>query len=635
MAIRFNDQILPFSLSFHGTHNYTSSVKEVWKDYRGEVDLLASIGENAPVDLHFYVDREVDWDEEAYIRIETSLYDENEVQESKIYPLQIKNSDKRHIHQMYIDSKRSGEYPWRLGRYGITVFYKGEYYTTYVNVMPLHLDSKEVQFIHNYLEKSIEGIIYDFIYGYKSKKQTDYGELAAYWYFDYSKFIHDHQEEIIYALLQIERNPSLDIVSRYQVSSILKKSGSKSVTWAMSGKGISKNHGIQPQIFFNNKEKHESNNTKENQWLKNILLQWLMDLKTVQMALQADYDRLLEDLDKEKQKLVNYQEQKSQLLGKKDVARHLKSHVSTVLRLTMENIEKNEHYQSLYISQLETLTLVKNRISHLITRSFLRDVPRGKMRPLLKARSYRLIDELYQESLKMKKAEGEKQRYIPILKQTWKVFEYFSLFKVLEILKEEGYELVEGIDQNFINIYNQEGIPEGSCFVLEKEDLVIHVFYDKYLAVSEKEATNRGEKFFVSLDNKRPDIKVDAYKKKEDGSLWFAGSFIFDAKYRRRSSIYGSDYLKSSHSQLQSYYSIFYFGDNRLNNNPLCVDDVFCLYTKDSRSSVKSYEFPITYIQLYPEIDEETEETIVVGQQQLQDGLKMWIDKKKILSKLY
>lgn len=625
MATRFNNLTLPFTLSFHGTFNYVSPVKEVWKDYRGAVDLLAEIGENAPVDLHFYVEQESDWDEEAYICIETSIYNENEVQELKTFPLQIKHEDNRHVNTLYVDSKKSGDYPWRLGRYGITIYYKGQYYTTYVNVIPLHLDSSEVQWMHNYLENSIEGIIYDFIYTHKSKNQTDYEELSTYWYFDYSRFIHDHKEEIIYALLQMERNPSSTIVSEYLISPIQKKLGQKSLMWAYSGKGIAKNHGMQPHIFYNNKEKHETNKTKENQWLKNILLLWIKDLKIVQMALQKDYDKLLADFDKTKNDLVNYQEQRTQLSGKRDVARHLTSHVSTVLRLKRESMEKYLHYQKIYEQQLKTLALVKNRISYLVNRSFLKDVDRGKIRPLLKVRPYRLLDEIYNESLKMKKEEGDKTRVIPILKQTWKLFEYFSLFKVLETFKDDGYVLTEGMDQHFINIYNQEGIPEGRCFVLEKDDSIIHVFYDKYLAVTEREANARGEKFYASLDNKRPDIKIDAYKKKEDGSLWFNSSFIFDAKYRRRSSIYQSNYLMSSHSQLQNYYSVFYFGDNRLNNKMLCVDSVCCLYTKDPNSPIKDFKHPITYIQLYPNIDEQTGENVVVGEIELKDVLTTWI----------
>jgi hypothetical protein len=626
MATRFNNLNLPFTLAFHGTFNYVSFVKEVWKNNRGEANLLAEIGENAPVDLHFYVEHESDLDEEAYISIETSFYSENEVQELKTFPLHIKHEDNRHVNTLYADSKKSGDYPWRLGRYGIRIFYKGRNYTTYFNVIPLHLESSEVLWMHDYLENSIEGIIYDFIYSQKARNQTDYGEMSAYWYFDYSKFIYDNKEKIVYALLQMEKNPSSMIVSEYLIATSPKKIGPKSHMWANSGKGMARNRGMQPQIYYNNKQKHETNITKENQWLKNILLLWGKDLNAVLIALKKDYDKLTADFDQTNSDLVNYQEQKIHLSGKKDVARHLTSHVSTVLRIKRESLQRYLHYKKIYEEQLRTLTLVKYRISYLINSSFLSDVPRGKIRPLLKARPYRLLDELYNESLKMKKEEGDKTRIIPILKQTWKVFEYFSLFKVLETFKDNGYVLTDGMDKNFINIYNQEGIPEGRCFVLEKEDSVIHVFYDKYLAVSEKEANERGEKFYASLDNKRPDIKIDAYKKKDDGSLWFNSSFVFDAKYRRRSSIYQSNYLMSSHSQLQNYYSVFYFGDNRLNNNMLCVDSVCCLYTKDPNSPIKDFKHPVTYIQLYPNIDEETGKVVVVGERELKNVLDTWLE---------
>jgi hypothetical protein len=129
MATRFNRIALPFSIRFDGTLNYFSIVTEVWKNRQGEDTSLASFGESAPVAVSFYVENEAEYDSEAYIRIETSLFDENEQQINLEFPLVLNHVDTQDPVQRWMyESNRNKEYPWRLGRYGIEIFYKGEKY---------------------------------------------------------------------------------------------------------------------------------------------------------------------------------------------------------------------------------------------------------------------------------------------------------------------------------------------------------------------------------------------------------------------------------------------------------------------------------------------------------------------------
>ncbi|TDL82098.1 hypothetical protein [Peribacillus frigoritolerans] len=621
MAIHCNSDALPFQIVFKG-NNYKEDISHVWSDYSINRDELISVGENLPTGIQFFVEDENDFDENAYIRVETSLYDELEEQEVRKIPLS--NNDDNI--EWFYRAKDQEVYPWRMGIYIIEVVYKGERYFTGFMVEPLHLLVSQVQWIHDYLEKSVEGIIYDFIYSNNSLSKPITEDLSSYWYYDYARFIQHNKQSIIFSLFSIERDPSKNVIGTNIISNIPGKVDSKSQRWFMTSKGIAKNLGLQPYVYHNNKKKILLTNNKENQWLKDTILLWMKDLNIVQSEIVSDYSKLVKDIHTEEVSIKQYEASTEKLFTKRDVAKPQINQMWTKIKIAKQNIHKYKVLKKTLGLWKKDLETIQDRFSWLLTHAFLSDVDRGKSKPILKKHPYRVFSDLFNESKKIQKNEGDKKKYVPILKPTWKIFEYFCLFKVMEILKEDGYTLTEGITQNFINVYNQEGIPEGKQFIMENKNSIIHIWFDKYLAFDDKEAEERDENFYSFQDKRRPDIKLDYYHKQDDETYWFRDSFVMDSKYRKMKSLYKSSYFNTTKHQLSSYSSIFYRGENTFTPYAHCVSRVVCLYSKDSNNEVLTVNRPFTFIQLYPELVDDFDEFRIIGHIELSNTMHEWIE---------
>ncbi|RKJ68160.1 hypothetical protein D7X33_24510, partial [Butyricicoccus sp. 1XD8-22] len=183
----------------------------------------------------------------------------------------------------------------------------------------------------------------------------------------------------------------------------------------------------------------------------------------------------------------------------------------------------------------------------------------------------------------------------------------------------------EGFHPQMLDQFYENKIPSGHKFTLENSNSIIHVWYDKYHAHSNNEASEKGELFFTNLLKKRPDIKMDVYKKVDNGDLLFKDSIVIDAKFRKLQSIYSKDYVKDTFDQLISYNQFFYSGENRMyNSRGSIVNRVICLYASEDGTAVKQVEQPITFIKLFPEIKDES--VIEVGKKELKEEFIEWLD---------
>ncbi|QOY36796.2 nuclease domain-containing protein [Anaerobacillus isosaccharinicus] len=239
---------------------------------------------------------------------------------------------------------------------------------------------------------------------------------------------------------------------------------------------------------------------------------------------------------------------------------------------------------------------------------------RNYIKPNFKDYHYHKVNSMFQTMQQIEKQKGETVKLSPVLKPTWQIYEYYCLFKVVDIFKQLGHTLTSGLKENIINYYFEDSIPEGSKFILENDENVIHVWYDHYHANSAKESKDRGEYFYTPLAKKKPDLKVDFFKKKE-GSLWHNGTVILDAKFSKFKDIYNSSYNNSISEQLVSYFSFFYIGEGNYSGGRPCVVRMLCLYAGDHSNPVITEKEPITYLRLFPTMQED--ERVAVGEREL------------------
>lgn len=621
MGTLCNAKELPFNIIIaHGYNQENKVLKMYPSDAHINTEQPIELREGLKTGIQFFVENDGDMDESSTIEIQTSLYNEEDTQKSIIYSL-TENSNTNWIYQ----NKSNETFPWRMGTYLLRVYYKGNSYTTSFFVKPLYLNDEQVHTIHRYLEEKVEGIVYDLIYSNKSlTKYQD--EVLSNWYYDYARYMMDHRESINYFLLSLERDPISHLKGAYEESRKQEKVNRKSIQWEYTSRGLSKNFGGNNKVFFYNRIKKEDYNHKINQWMKTILSKWNGDIHVVIDVISKDYDTVKKKLAflKEKHKKLVYRSE--YINTQREVARTEKVDLKAQKIIVEKELKK---YTETYLQQakwLEHLRAIHSRIVHLLNNSFFSEVDRGNIKPLLTDNRYYQLNVIYEKSKLIQKDQGDKERYIKIYKPFWQIYEYYCLFIVLDGLRKAGFKLTNDLETNLIESYHQNTVPSGSFFVLENSKVVIHCWYDKYHS-DKFSAEKDGELFFTPQEKKRPDIKLDLYKKQADGSLLFENCIIFDAKFRKFSNMHSNDYATSTYQQLTNYNMFFYLGENRP-TRPV-VEKVICLYGSESKGDIKKEVFPLTYINLFPNVLDNGE-VETRGEKEVLEEIYSWIGASNI-----
>lgn len=608
MATLCNETMLPFTLYFEDRNNFHYEVTEVWK-YRDQIrlDQLPILKENAKIGIRFYADTEEVFDSQSICKIQTNRYDE--LDEQEVYIKSLSETDDT-IDWIY-DNARNEDFPWRMGVYIFELVYKEKKYVGGINVLPHHLNQRQVEQIHNYLNKQVEGIIYDFVYSNQAPSETNH-TLQKHWYYDYARQLSEHYHEFMFAMTALTKHPKDLIKPEYHISMKPGKLDRKSIRWSQSNKGIAKNSGNFHQSYQLVKKKVNHYDSKDNQWIKNILLLWKRDISEVYRYIKKD-EKLLWNMKKEQQvQLEEYLRKKANLFKKRDVGENTKKDINSRILMAEKEINLLSKQKGILDNWLELLHRMENKLVFFLNHTYLSNVIRGRRKPVLKNIHYFRIDSLYEE-LKSVRENGSGDNHLnSILKPTWQIYEYFCLLKVINLLQSSGYNLVQGINEDVLKSYFEYGIQSGTKFVLENKERVIHVWYDHYHAHSLQQALSRGESFYIHDPKKKPDIKVDAFEKTSDG-LWLRGSLILDAKFSKMKHIYNESYINRTTEQLTGYYSFFYHGKSLTQGT--CVNQVICLYAGDDANNIWEERQPITFIKLRPSYN--GEETDVTGESEL------------------
>ncbi|TYS59366.1 hypothetical protein FZC76_22420 [Sutcliffiella horikoshii] len=619
MAIHCNGKDLPITIAI----NHDNGVDKIFENiypYSAYIkqDSYIVLFEGLNTSIKFYVDDPEHFDQDARIEIQTSRYDTSDTQETLVYPLSLDSN----INLMYKHSA-DDTFPWRMGTYFLHVHYKGQTYTTAFLVKPLYLSTEQVLSVHSYLESKIEGIIYDLIYSNESL--TDQGEkILTNWYYDYARYITNQKESIFYFLMSLEKQPLSHLISSNEISLLPGRMNRRSIKWSTTNNGLAKNSGIGEETYYYNRVKKVDYNHNANRWMKNILSCWSVELHHVIETISNSHSDVQKKLSSLRQKIADLHERKTYLNTKREVSKTTKIDIWSQISIIEKEIQKHFEISKQQENWIIQLRSIFSRMIYLINNSFLKEVERGKIKPILKNNNYYQLNIIYEKSKLYQQKEADNKQFMKILKPFWQIYEYYCLFSVMDSLKKIGFQIKKGFEPNFIELYHQSMIPPETFFELENDRAIIHCWYDKYHG-DKFAAEQNGELFFAGQEKKRPDIKLDLYEKKENGELLFISSLILDAKFRKLANMHNEDYATTTYQQLTSYYNFFYLGKNRKSPRGQVVQQVICLYGSEKGTNVKKTVEPLLYIQLFPNI-KENGEIETKGEKEVLEELHYWLE---------
>ncbi|UOK62205.1 hypothetical protein MT997_28465 [Paenibacillus sp. OVF10] len=478
--MHYSAESLPFVLEFFTDHTRgnTKQVKEFWN--RGGVspksfeDLLP-VKEAVPIGVRLYARDGYEPDPVGKMVIESSIYSDDG--DPVFLEVNLSNS----LDQTYIfKHERQQVFPWRLGVYYFEVHYNGKIYSSAILVVPIHLSKEQVQHMHLVLEQEIEGISYELVFTSKSTG-NEYEILNSKLYYDYVLKLMNEKDRLYAALTNLERNLKTEVRTAYTVNTYERKVDSKSLRW--------KEMSASPYAL--NKKKTLVIDIPVNQWIKHILQLWKNELNHIGEEIQTDWEKQQHIIKSSEEEKKQHEERINSWIYNREVSKESKDSVRSIIYRLNDVIKKADKQRNILAKWMEIIKNVHGRISYTLSSTELSQVSRSQRKPELKDMHYRLIHDLYDQSKKSLIGEERSNHFIRVLKPTWKVYEQFVFFQMVEILRRVGFSV-----RSVYNIDELRELPSGFCMELESEEFIVHVWYDKVIYMPE-DAKARGEFFFL------------------------------------------------------------------------------------------------------------------------------------------
>ncbi|MCS7464994.1 hypothetical protein N0M98_33465 [Paenibacillus doosanensis] len=600
--MRYSADSLPFEVEFFtdATTSNTQKVSEFWS--RGAVspksiDHLVSIKEGIQIGARLFTKDGFEKDDKARLVIQSGTYDE----EGKQIDINIPITSQGTMEYIFYH-ERNQLFPWRLGVYFLDVHYNDTIYSSAIFVSPLHLSRDQVQHMHLLLEQEVEGICYDLIYTSRSTS-NEHEFLDSKSYYDYVLRLINEKDNIDAALYTLKRNLISQVKTNYQESPSEKKIDHKSLRWK----------AVRGESFSLNKKKTLTCDIPANQWIKHVLYFWKQDLAHIEKDIDEDCKKLqLLIRSKEEERRYN-EERKRNWWYDRELSQESRDSMRSIIHRIEDDIKKAERQYSILTRWNQLVKNIIGRFGYLLSSTELSMVTRARRKPHLKEQNYRKLTDLYEESRTSLIGNNKSNYVVPILKPTWKIYEQFVYFQVIDILRKCGFSVRPYSDAESLH-----DMASGHCIELEDDETILHVWYDKYVYIKE-DAVASGDMFFSSRLI-QPDIRIDMYKKEEQPV--FLSTLAMDAKHRRYKSLHNENFTSNVSSQMLRYVQIFYRGEHTAasRRRPV-VSSVLCVYSRDREAPIKKEELPIVFIQLFPEIDQNQ----LTGYKELMGEIHEWL----------
>jgi hypothetical protein len=600
--MHYNAEEVPFVLEFftNRSSEYVQRAHYFWALHQMPASFshFISVNENIPLGIRLYA-KSGSLPEGSKVVLESSTYDEFGRQKKITIP-----ETTRYYHEYVFMPNTEDEFPWRLGVYFLEVHIGQEVYGSGIMVSPIHLSQEQVQHMHHLLEQEIEGMIYDLIYTQTSTSQ-EHEMLKSKSYYDYVLRLINEKDLLSASLMQLERNPLSAIETTYTAGPFQAKQDHKSL----------RIKEVRGNVVEMNKKKRLTLDLPANRWIKHVLLTWKNELLSVGAAIETDLTQALSMMAKKEEEKRASEVRKRQYFNARDISNEARSSMEgRILRLANE-IVKAKREVGVLSRWHEMVQQVVGRIIFILVSTDLKDIPRGQHKPPLKERHYRVISYWVEEGRRVLLGRESARHIVRVLKPTWKVYEQFVYFQVVEIIKRMGFlaSSPAAMDQLL-------ELRSGTQLVFENEEYIIHAWYDRVVDLRE-DALLAGD-FFFSPQVIQPDIRLDLYQKDKEPLL--LSSVAMDAKHRKYKSLYNKSYTNKVSTQMSKYLNINYAGQNttRRNRRSSVVHRVICLYSKDNDAEIFHDEQPLLYIQLFPNV----ENGLITGQEELYRELATWFE---------
>lgn len=490
------------------------------------------------------------------------------------------------------------------GQYPFETCFNGTKYFSYYNVFSKSFSSESLLNLRQYLEKLLKGLSYDLV-KQRLGMATPVSDINPT-LLQLFQFVNKHKNHIRRNFEMIIKEPITDLISEYRITHKIQKPNQKSFRW-YAQKGGQRNYS--PLAPTQHYEKHAQMTLLniENQWVRYIINYFLQAIRKLEVNFQKEIMSISNKLEHQ-QKLLKQNEKQMRLgpnsFGYTKTLRTLKGKRELINSRIKEL--KNEKYS--YLSYKQQLHETMYIFTDLENASWIQSLPTQKPKKvtqrILKDHRYRRLYTLYKELLRLETKHVESKIPGIQFRRTWQLFEYYNVGILIDILRENGYNWVDGWlarkDSPHLHIGT---LPQDTTLKFEKpdSDYYIELAYDKEL---ESSIVDLSYSRYFNSDGRRPDILLTIYKR--DGKLYSGkAGLIIESKCRHHRYLINEEIEPDIKSQLKDFKKLEYFdADNLEDPVKTPIKQVIVLYPKQNgRDPVIAdhvYGETILYIQLEP-----------------------------------
>lgn len=496
---------------------------------------------------------------------------------------------------IYEHGKTENAYPWRCGYYEFCIVYQNQRFYGMIKIVPKNLEYDQLEWMHSNLNQQINGIMNDSQYFKKTSATLTQNGTMYFW--PIIRFIEANEERLLVAIQQFKSKLKRKQKKVYQLQRQVKKLDFTTIRWNLMHPSISNatNLTMQPVI-------QEENYLEEIRYAKNKVRKFILTIETLLTFVKYELMK-----DKKKMDQIDFQVQ--------DIEKMMQNVVGNG---SITEREKSKYRQSKLLKEIELEKLKKSVIEkNRITKSldklydvYFREFTLGIFRTATDSLNAKypsspskvFLNFVYSLSLFDKKVQeyGKKQMLLPVYKPTFLLYEYFVYFSLCSIFQKMGFtNHKDPVAEQILMHIKDDELMDGASIQLENSDWIINLVFNEIIEGSPQVSLLKGTNFFSGEESKKPDIRLDFFRKKNNE---YVGSIIFEIKYSPMFNIFQPVGNTKAMEQMYKYWGLKYV--ERINGKLAYVrkpiQEVICLYP-GSNVHRKVLEAGCgTYIQFYP-----------------------------------
>ncbi|MGG0187687.1 hypothetical protein [Bacillus rhizoplanae] len=510
---------------------------------------------------------------------------------------------------LYEHGKTDYLYPWRCGVYHFEVQVGEELFYGAFQIVPKNFFDDQLELIQQYVKSVLGGIILD--RGYYKKTFVTFTDIEDYSYMRMLRALPQKMKKVKQLYYEVQKKTTFEQEYIWEMRE--RKPTRKSII----------THEKKPYAKWYNRCFREQKHSKENGYVKYKTNQFYNKLLEIDSFLRETIQKLesAQQTRREEKKAVHTILQTIERNGsvtERDKQKYRNIHLlkDTDLRKMAMKIQE---YKVLYTILQSTLTY----FSYLLYTPFWRGI---REEVTLTTHSLPPVYHQLLHQLEFSPHRNELEpSFLFVYKPTFLIYEYFAYFTVIAILQEIGFVDSLSIAEQIKSYFYLDGLQDGTTIVLDNKDLQLHVAFNDLIETHPLIALSKNSHFYNGEDTKKPDIRIDCYKRGET-AYEYQSSIIIEVKYSPMYNIFQPVGNTKATEQMYKYWSIKYV--EKQNGKRLfhrrAIYEVICVYPGSNMHAKKIEAGCGVFLQLYPYKTKKGEERLA-GKKELLNIFQHWL----------